>query len=314
MKKLIVWLAAVLLLTGCSQIKGQKSGTEYYTYYTNKEGTALIQEIYTPIGQTTEEIVEELVENFSKDPEAVEYKKIKPSKVNILRYSIDNQQISMYFDDTYKLMNPTTEVLFRAAVVRTLTQISNIDCVAFFVNDQPLMDRNDQPIGLMTAETFVENSGKEINSYQRSELHLYFANASGDKLVMEKRDIVYSTNISMEKLILEQLIKGPEVKKNPEEQKAYPTIPADTKLIGVSFKDGICYVNLDSRFINSSYEVTEEVPIYSIVNSLSEIPNVNKVQISIDGKTDMTYREKIKFTTMFERNLDMLETGGSAGA
>lgn len=314
MKKLLVWFAVVLCLTGCSQLKEQKPGTEYYTYYTNKEGTALVQEIYIPVGQTTEEIVEELMENFSKEPEDVEYKKVKPSAVNILRYSIDNQQISVYFDDTYKLMNPTTEVLFRAAAVRTFTQISNIDCVAFFVNDQPLMDRNDQPIGLMTADTFVENSGQEINSYQRSELHLYFANADGDKLVMEKRDIVYSTNISMEKLIIEQLIKGPENKKDPEEQRAYPCIPADTKLISVSLKDGICYVNLDSRFISNVYEVTEEIPIYSIVNSLSEIPNVNKVQISIEGTTDKTFREKIKFTTMFERNLDIVETGGNAGA
>jgi len=38
------------------------------------------------------------------------------------------------------------------------------------------------------------------------------------------------------------------------------------------------------------------------------LSNVNKVQISINGKTDVSYRENVSLNNVFERNLDLLST------
>ena len=54
--------------------------------------------------------------------------------------------------------------------------------------------------------------------------------------------------------------------------------------------------------------VTSQTVLYSIVNSLVELPDINRVQISIDGNTDVTYRDNVSLTTVFERNLDLVET------
>ena len=72
-------------------------------------------------------------------------------------------------------------------------------------------------------------------------------------------------------------------------------------------KDGVCYVNLSEDFLTQIYNVTTEVTLYSIANSLAELPNVNKVQISIDGESNMMFRESVNLTTVFERNLDIME-------
>ena len=72
-------------------------------------------------------------------------------------------------------------------------------------------------------------------------------------------------------------------------------------------KDGICYVNLDNGFLGQGYDVTEAVPVYSIVNSLTGLPGISRVQILINGETDLVYRESIRFDTIFERNLDLVE-------
>ena len=53
--------------------------------------------------------------------------------------------------------------------------------------------------------------------------------------------------------------------------------------------------------------MTEAVPIYSIVNSLTEIPGISRVQILVNGETDLVYRESIRFDTIFSRNLDIIE-------
>ena len=63
-----------------------------------------------------------------------------------------------------------------------------------------------------------------------------------------------------------------------------------------------------ARFKRSQgYDVTEAVPVYSIVNSLTGLPGISRVQILINGETDLVYRESIRFDTIFERNLDLVE-------
>lgn len=140
----------------------------------------------------------------------------------------------------------------------------------------------------------------KINSYERVKLKLYFADETGTELREITRTVVYNSNISMEKLVVEQLIAGPNSKE------VYPTINPETKVNNVTVKDGTCYVNLNENFLTQTYNVSSEVTIYSIVNSLVELANVNKVQISINGETDGTYRETIPFSTVFERNLEVI--------
>ena len=64
---------------------------------------------------------------------------------------------------------------------------------------------------------------------------------------------------------------------------------------------------MHDSFLNQIYNVTPEVTIYAITNSLIELTGVNKVQISVNGETSVNYRENINLSTVFERNLDMVK-------
>ena len=77
----------------------------------------------------------------------------------------------------------------------------------------------------------------------------------------------------------------------------------------MNVKDGVCYVDVDSMFLTQIYNVTAEVTIYSIANSLAELSNVNKVQISVNGDTSVNYKENISLSTVFERNLELVDNG-----
>ena len=80
----------------------------------------------------------------------------------------------------------------------------------------------------------------------------------------------------------------------------------ETKIVSVTTRDNTCYVNLDEGFLNLPGNVTPEVAIYSIVNSLVELSSINKVQISINGSTDLIYMETIPLSQVFERNLEIM--------
>lgn len=49
------------------------------------------------------------------------------------------------------------------------------------------------------------------------------------------------------------------------------------------------------------------IPVYSIVNSLIENTDAQKVQISINGETNRMFRESINFDTIFEKNEGLIE-------
>ena len=168
------------------------------------------------------------------------------------------------------------------------------------VGGQTLMDASGASVGPMTADTFLDNAGDAINPYEMVTLKLYFANKAGDRLVETTRTLEYNSNISVERLVVDCLVKGPDT------DQAFPTINPNTRVIGVTVRDGICYVNFDETFLTQIYNVTPEVVIYSITNSLVELTSVNRVQISIDGQTDLIFRETFNLANVYERNLDLI--------
>lgn len=288
-----------LLLAGCSK---EEPISGYHVEYLNKDKTEIVRVGYEPQNTDVNELIAEFLVVLSSDSENVEYRKPIPNDVEVIKYSLDGAMLTIWFDEDYNKMSDTEAVLCLASIVRTMTQIEGVDCVTFYVGDKPLEDARGNIIGTLYADSFVENPGKQINSIQEATLTLYFSNADGDGLIKETREVHYSSNISMEKLIMEQLLKGPQT------SGLKSAIPSGTKLVSVSVVDGICYVNLDANFKNQDYSVKEAIVIYSIVNSLSEVTTISSVQISVNGDTSGAYRDHMQLSDMYVRNLDYVTT------
>lgn len=293
---LVLLSALTCVMAGCG---GETEESAYHIEYLNKNKTCIIKMPYEPESVEKEDMIREFLAVLSSDSDHVECRKPIPNEVEVVNYSLDGVLLTLHFDLDYEKMNAVEEVLCRAAIVRTMTQIKGVECVAFYIGDTPLADAKGNLVGSMTADSFVENPGEQINSIQNTTLTLYFSNESGDGLVKEIReDVYYSSNVSLEKLIMEQLLEGPGI------SGAKSAIPEGTKLVTVSVVDGVCYVNLDETFKNQNYKINEAVVIYSIVDSLSELPTINKVQISVNGDTSGVYRDNFALSNMYDRNLD----------
>ena len=295
---LVIW---TLGLFGCGKTSEMDRTRTVDVYYLNKEETGIDSEPYKLQKQETDDQIRELLEILAMAPDDADYKATISSSFTIVSVERDEEQVILTVDEGYRNLNPTAEVLTRAALVRTITQLNGIEYVSMKVRNDPLTDRSGNPIGIMEASMFIDNAGDEINTYEKARLTLYFTDKSGTKLVEASRSVVYNTNISMEKLVVEELIKG------PNNDEIFPTVNPETKVNNVTVKDGICYVNLNESFLTPMTNATSEVTIYSITNSLVELSNVNKVQISINGDTEGTFRERIPFSTIFERNLELIE-------
>lgn len=304
----VIYLVVSCCLLSCrgdGSADGQQgisvSSSEAQLYYLNKDENTLISQPYTIEAEEQGGQIQELLERMQALPEGIDMKAPMRLGFKVLSYQLEGTQIVIQVDEDYKLLSPSTEILVRAAIVRTLTQVKGIDGVSFLVGDDPLTDLSGKPVGVLTADMFIDNEGSEINAYEQTNIKLYFANETGNALIEVNRLVIYNSNIAIERVIVDQLIAG------PSNSETYPTINPLTKINSVTITDGTCYVNVDSAFLSQPYNVTPEVTLYSIVNSLAELSNVNKVQFMIDGETAVQYRENLTFENSFTRNLDLIE-------
>ena len=304
MKKRKITALVMALVLGAVAFSGcgkKETESKYKIYYINEEQGEVLAESFVPSEETTQTMLEEMTEKLNK--KNAEGHTLLPENIEIQSCVDDDGMIRVDFNQEYHDLNPVDEVLLRASIVKDYVQIPNIYLVTITAEGTPIVDSQGQEIGAMSLDSFLENTGKEIMAYQYKELNLYFTNEEGNQLVPEARQVYYNGNTPIEKVIVEQLLRG------PGESGHYATLPSDTRIVGVSVADGTAYVNLGKQFVDEALPVDAQIPIYSIVNSLIDAGNVSQVQISINGDTSLLFKDKVDMNQLFQVNHE-LEKGG----
>ena len=312
-KLVFVLLILALLGTGCEN-REENIQTQYEIYYLDRNENHIVTLPYETVTPRMEKefLAKELLMQLGTQTEDIKYKPVIVD-FTVKDCIIRESQITLNLSKEYEMLDFTKEVLVRAAIVKTLTQIEGVELIKIQVEGRDLADSMGNAVGVMAADTFIDNTGEDMKKYEEVTLTLYFANMSGNQLVKVNRTMRYNTNISLEKLVVEQLVYGPVEQKGKENSKlAFPTLNAGIKIISVNIKDGICYVNLNNTFLTLANNVTADVAVYSLVNSLTELPGVLKVQLAVDGETEVKLGDKT-LSALFERNLDLIQVEETRG-
>ena len=123
-----------------------------------------------------------------------------------------------------------------------------------------------------------------------------------DYLLAKRRWGIEYIDIPLERVVVEQLMKG------PKEDGHYAVLPDTMNVLSVTTSDRIAYVNFDKSFKDSALSsVAEQIPIYAVVDSITANCKVDKVQFSINGESDVTFRETMKLNQFYEEDLSYLE-------
>ena len=299
-----VLLTLVLLsgMTGCAREEKEDSGL--LLYYLNEDLSSLntlsylMEDGKSKADLSPQEMADDMLEQLATSSGDV--RSIAPiQNFTVTGTTLQNGTLTVFLSSDYEELETVREILTRAALVNTLCQIDGVDSVSFLCGDHPLTNEDGSVVTAMNSDMFIFNSGKEIMNYEKVRLHLYFANEDGDQLVDTYRNVVYNSNISMERLVVEQVLKG------PNSDVVFPTLNPASKVLSVTTRDGVCYVNLDQAFLTEPYGVTSQVAIYSLVNSLTELSSVSAVQITIEGKTGKAFMDS-SLSSAFERNLSVV--------
>lgn len=114
----------------------------------------------------------------------------------------------------------------------------------------------------------------------------YFASlGEEEKFVYEERTIAAGSAKTAVENAVKELLKG------PAKTFHYPVIPPGTELSGVEIYENIAKIDFSQEFLENSLEsgILDEYVIYTIVNTVTQVPKVEGVIFLIDGKRIKTY-------------------------
>lgn len=141
------------------------------------------------------------------------------------------------------------------------------------------------------------------------ETKIYFYDPKTLKLVPEERELEFpkwqslfrKEDIAKEVLLI--LIKG------SKDQKLRSPLPSGTKLIGISIKNNIVYVNFSNELKKNhpGGSLGEMLTVYSIVDTLTEFSWIKKVQILINGAVVESLVGHIDLSEPLERDLSLVK-------
>lgn len=140
---------------------------------------------------------------------------------------------------------------------------------------------------------------EEISEEQMRQtiVSLYFYNENTKSLVSEGR-LIDAKELIKEpyKELMQLLVNG------PQNNNLNKTIPDGTKVNKAELKGDVLYLDLSKEFIENHVggEEQESITIYSIVNTMTKLTEVNAVKILIDGEENKAFKDnKIKFDDPF---------------
>lgn len=226
-----------------------------------------------------------------------------PKSIEFKDVQIDGTKATISFSENYTAMSSIEEIICRSSIVKSLTVLEEIDTVEFYIGSVPYMNSNGKVLGAMKEEDVVLDFIEDLEDQNTKTITLYFSDAEGMYLVPVKVDVKLNAEEQIEKTVLDLLIKG------PEDKELRSTIPEGTKVKNIYTNEGVCYVDFNEDFVtkHSGGSTGETMTIYSIVNTLTELNNVNKVQFLIEGTVRDEYKGHIDFNALFQANLDLIK-------
>jgi germination protein M len=131
---------------------------------------------------------------------------------------------------------------------------------------------------------------------------LYFPDSQAMYLEREEQTVEAAQGETYEVLAVKALIEGPAVEGHGK------VIPEGTELLSLEIVEGVAYVDFSEEFVKNHWggSAGETMTIFSVVNTLTESPNVRAVMFLVEGEKLESLAGHIDITGPIERNEDII--------
>lgn len=191
-----------------------------------------------------------------------------PAGLRIEEATLIGRTVYVCMEEAYLELSGIEKTITDTCITLTMCSIPQVDYAALHTRNEPAA------VTLSSEDILLRNT---MVSDTTLELRLYFPKAEGDVLGAEYRQVTLEEDLTPERRVIDELLKGPESKA------LLPSIPEEVALLSVSTQDGLCTVSFTENFFTGEdySSQTIRLSIYSIVNSLTALSSVDQVQINV---------------------------------
>ncbi len=117
---------------------------------------------------------------------------------------------------------------------------------------------------------------------QTMNIAVYYLKESNDEIYLVREVHQVEKTPAVAQTAVNELING-----SPVTPGAYRVLPPDTKVRGINIDQGVATVDFSSEVLRANVgSAGEALGIASIVNTLTEFPNIQKVSFRVDGQVE----------------------------
>ena len=144
---------------------------------------------------------------------------------------------------------------------------------------------------------------QEKNPAQTMNVKVYYPDDSGMKLVEVEREIIIDDSTDKYTAAVETLLE------DPGEENLTKIFPKNAAIRSVTVENGLAIVDLDGGFLKNFVggSTGEEFLIGSVVDTLTNFPEVKQVKFLVDGKEIETLSGHMDLSTPLERMGDLTD-------
>ncbi|NDL66905.1 GerMN domain-containing protein [Anaerotalea alkaliphila] len=314
MRKWIITGGLLLVLLAAACGSGQKE--EYITrtkespvfYLANADRTNLVPVVVELEEEGVEEVIRESLSVLQNGKlEKGGYPTV-PKELTLVKVELKGDTLVLDWPAWYATMSPIDELLCRSSVVRSVTALDFVRDVEFYVKGIPLTNQDGIAYGKMTQSDVIIDLHAEMKETVSKEVTFYYAAKDGQHLVPLQKTIVLDTSKTLEANVLGAYIQADEAAKTDKGEPLTKPVSSKTQLKNVYVNEGICYVDLAEDFLSRPLEksMTEKTVIYGIVNTLTDLKGITRVQFLVEGEIIASYKGTLPFDNLFSRDEDIL--------
>lgn len=269
MKRTAVFLLAVLLLLGGCRKPQQSSPDSFRFYYPAAEITYREEGAFCSVSAEPDtEDAEAVVRAYLDASVPENASPVIPAEWSFLSAEQDKATIILSFGG--KPTDSLSRSLTFACLAKTILQLPEIQRISISCPD------TEEPTILTANDYFLTDTGMLP---QEETVVLYYPDSAGRYLLRQTVSVDADSAADKPRCIVQQLLSA------KENGLPASCIPEGTELLGIEVENGICTVNLSAPFsenMEKSFS-SERMAVYSIVNSLTELPEITSVDFLLHG-------------------------------
>ena len=279
MKRMILLLLCLsILLSACTV---PQAGTGDVFYYPSS-GTEQIGSFFCPEPRELPEHAEltQLLELYCEGPVTPGLEHSLPADAKIHSSSVEDGVLNLHFGPELAQISGVELTVAASCLAQTFLERCGAHTLVLTAEG-----------ALLNGETALRLSLADLNLRDNSpdrlyqEFTVYYASTDRRYLIGQEISVQVSSPEELPLLLLEHLLTDPGTRgmRSP--------LPFGTRVHDVTVEDGLCTVDLSVEFENRRFSSLsgQYLSLLSIVNTLTELPHIQRVEFTVDGNLVIRY-------------------------